>query len=128
MTQRAKQLDIRSVVKGGYGGTSRLDALGNVLRRPNSAIYVTDLQDWMPISERSKEAIDEALVFNVDFSRWINRLNDVQRKVVNYLIQGFRVKEIAEIIKTTANNVKTIVREVQKRFLNYFETDATPAR
>ena len=44
----------------------------------------------MPISSKSREAIDEALVFNVDYSRWINRLNDLQQKIVDYLIQGIK--------------------------------------
>jgi DNA-directed RNA polymerase specialized sigma24 family protein len=128
VTQRSKQLDIRSVVKGGYGGTSRIDVLGYFNRRPNSQIFVTELEEWMPLSAKSKEAADEALVFNVDYSRWINRLNEIQRTVVSYLIQGFRLKEIAEIIKASASKVKAILREIQERFAKYFQMDAAQAR
>lgn len=123
VTQRAKQLDIRSAVKCGYGGTSQKDVLGYFNRRPDSKITVTDLQEWMPISTKSKEDIDLALVFNVDYSRWVNRLNDLQKRIVEYLIQGFCMKEIAKFIKATVNKVKAIVREVQKQFLNYFELE-----
>jgi hypothetical protein len=120
LTQRSKQLDIRSVVKGGGGGTSQKDVLGYFLRRPDSKISVTCLQDWMTIPGKSKEAVDNALTFTVDYSRWINRLNDLQKKIVGYLIQGFRLKEIAKFIESTVNKVKGIVREIQQRFLNYF--------
>ena len=123
VTQRAKQVDIRSVCKDGYGGTSQRDVLGYFLRRPDSKISVTCFQDWMMIPSRSKEAIDAALTFNVDYSRWINRLNDIERKVVNYLVQGFRLKEIAKFIKATAAKVKGIIREIQKQFVNYFEME-----
>ncbi len=77
----------------------------------------------MPISSKSKEAIGEALVFNVDYSIWVNRLNVLQRRIVQCLIQGFKLKEIAKIVKATVSEVKSIVREIQEYFLNYFETD-----
>jgi hypothetical protein len=55
----------------------------------------------MTIPGKSKEAVDDALTFNVDCSRWINRLNNLQKKVVGYLLYGFRLKEIAKFIKAT---------------------------
>ncbi len=105
VTQRAKQLDVRSIAKKGYGGTSQLDVLGYFNRRPDSKITVTDLQEWMTIPGRSREAIDSALVFNVDYSIWVNRLNNLQKEIVDYLIEGFRLKEIAERIRITVNKV-----------------------
>lgn len=44
----------------------------------------------------SREAADSALVFNVDSNRWTNRLNYLQKRIVQFLIEGFRLKEIAE--------------------------------
>lgn len=123
VTQRAKEVDIRSVCKDGYGGTSQMDPLGFFLRRPDSKITVTGLQDWMTIPCKSKEAIDEALTFNVDYSRWINRLNSLEKRTVEYLIQGFRLNEIAKFIKATVKKVKAIIRQVQKMYLNYFELE-----
>ncbi len=124
VTQRAKQLHIRSVVKKGYGGTSQLDVLGYFNRRPDSPISVTGLLEWMTIPGRSREAINLALVFNVDYSIWINRLNDLQKMIVEYLVQGFRLKEIAAIIKETLNKVKAIVREIQEKLLKYSELES----
>jgi DNA-directed RNA polymerase specialized sigma24 family protein len=123
VTKRAKEVDVRSVCKDGYGGTSQKDVLGYFNRRPDSKIIVTDLQEWMPISTKSKEAIDEALVFNVDYSRWINRLNDFQKRIVEYLIQGFCMKEIAKFIKATVNRVKAVIQQIQEQFRNYFELE-----
>jgi len=123
VTQRAKEVDVRSICKDGYGGTSQKDVLGYFNRRPDSKITVTGLQEWMTIASESKEAIDSALVFNFDYSRWINRLNELQKRVVEYLIEGFQSKEIAKFIKATVNKVKAIVREIQERFLNYFELE-----
>jgi DNA-directed RNA polymerase specialized sigma24 family protein len=123
VTKRAKEVDVRSICKDGYGGTSQKDVLGYFNRRPDSKIIVTDLQEWMPISTKSKEAIDEALVFNVDFSRWINRLNNTQKRIVEYLIQGFCMREIAKKIAATVEKVKAIIRQIQKKYLNYFDLE-----
>jgi len=68
VTQRAKEVDVRSICKDGYGGTSQKDVLGYFNRRPDSKITVTGLQEWMTIPGRSREAIDETLTFNVDYS------------------------------------------------------------
>ncbi len=45
VTQRAKEVDMPSICKNGYGGTSQLDPLGFFLRRQDSKISVTELQD-----------------------------------------------------------------------------------
>ena len=121
VTQRAKQLDIRSVVKGGYGGTSRIDVLGYYNRRPNSAIFVLNLQEWMPISPATKSANDDSLIFNVDYSRWIKSLSAKQRDILDYLIQGFKLREIAEFISATVEKVRATVRQIKDKFLRYFE-------
>lgn len=123
VTQRAKQLHIRSVVTKGYGGTSQLDVLGYFNRRPDSPITVTGLQEWLTIPGTSREAIDEALTFKVDYSRWINRLNRTQKRIVGYLIQGFQLKEIAKFINAKVSRVRAIVREIQEQFLSYFEVE-----
>ncbi len=61
-------------------------------------------------------------MFNVDYSIWIIRLDDLQRKVVEILIEGFKLKEIAKFVKATVSKVKSIVKEIQQQFVNYFET------
>jgi DNA-binding NarL/FixJ family response regulator len=77
----------------------------------------------MTFGSKSKEAIDSASVFDVDYSLSTNRLADLQKRIVEYLIQGFRLNEIAKFIKATVGEVKAIVREIQEQFLNYFEVE-----
>ncbi len=123
VTQRAKEVDVRSVCKNGDGGTSQKDVLGFFNRRSDSKIIVTGLQEWMTIPGKSRMAIDDVLTFNVDYSRWINRLDDLQQRIVEYLVQGFCMKEIAKKIAATVEKVKTIIRQIQAKYLTYFELE-----
>lgn len=124
VTQRAKQLDLRSVVKDGYGGTSKIDVLGFYNRRPNSAVYVSGFEEWMPISMKSRETIDELLTFGIDYSRWKTKLSKVQTQIVEYLVQGFRLKEIAEKLRATVHKVRKIVQQIREKYRLYFEFES----
>ncbi len=62
------------------------------------------------------EAIDDALIFNVDCSRWIIALNNFEKNVVGYLIQDFRLSEISKFIKATVRKVKSVFRRIQNQF------------
>ncbi len=120
VTQPAKQLDLRSVVKGGYGGTSRIDVLGNFNRRPNGQIFVEKLDEWMPMNMKSREAIQESLTFSIDYSFWMKRLTNIQRQTVEYLIQGFRLKEIAKKLKANLEKVRKIIEQIRDKYRLYF--------
>ena len=47
ITQRAKQVDQRSICKKGYGGTSTLDALSFYRRRPDVYTEIVEFDEWM---------------------------------------------------------------------------------
>ncbi len=120
VTQRAKEVDVRSVCKDGFGGTSQLDVLGYYLRREDSPIEVGCFDEWMPTNAKSREAADSALTFNVDYSIWMSKLNDSQKRIVDYLVQGFSFKEISAITRMTRSTIKKIVQEIQQACTNYF--------
>lgn len=121
VTQRAKQVDTRSVVKKGGGGTSTMDPLGFYRRRPDSSTPVIEFADWMIVNPKSKQSVDDAFAFNIDYKSFMARLNSIQKKVLDLLIQGYKVSKIAEKIKTTSIKVKQIIQELQQRFLKFFD-------
>ena len=47
VTSRAKQVDVRSICKKGYGGTSSIDALSFYRRRPDVDTEIVEFDDWM---------------------------------------------------------------------------------
>ena len=121
VTQRAKQVDIRSFVKKGGGGCSTLDALGYFRRRPDSSTPVIEFADWMLVNLKSKQSVDDAFAFNIDYKAFLAKLNSIQKKVLDLLIQGYKASRIAEKIKTTSIKVKQIIQELQQLFLKFFD-------
>jgi hypothetical protein len=102
ITQRSKQLDIRSFVKKGGGGTSTIDALGYYRRRADSPTPVIEFADWMTITPKSKEKVEDNIVFNIDYQDWLAKLNSMQKRILEYLLQGYKASKIAERLRTSA--------------------------
>lgn len=119
VTQRAKQVDTRSVCKKGMGGTSTIDVLSFYRRRPDSTTQVWKFDDWMTFNPRTKN-VDDVLAFNIDFQDWIAQLNSLQKQILNYLIQGYKTSKIAEMIRSTSGKVKQIINQLQELFVGYF--------
>ena len=128
ITQRAKQVDCRSVVKGGGGGTSTMDPLGYYRRRNDSSTSIIQFDDWMTASVRNKQLVDDNLAFNVDFKSWLEKLSDLQRKVVDLLIQGYKASRIAEKIRLTASKVKNVISQLKVLFVKFFHLNVQYAK
>ncbi|MCE1168217.1 MAG: hypothetical protein LWX70_08980 [Sphingobacteriia bacterium] len=120
VTQRAKSVDVRSVVKGGGGGTSTMDPLGFYRRRPDSPTSVVEFDEWMTGNVRNKEIVDSTLAFNVDYKAWLEILTGIQRKVFDLLIQGYKASRIAEKAHLTAATVKKVITQLKELFVQFF--------
>jgi hypothetical protein len=121
VSQRFKGLDVRSFVKGGGGGTSTLDVLGFYRRRPTSPTPVVQYDDFLTFNTRSKQLVEDSLSFHVDYENWVTELNRRQKRVLNYLIQGYKGSQIAKMIKTSYDCVRQTIRQIQELFVKYFE-------
>ena len=121
VTQRAKQVDVRSCLKHGYGGTSTLDVLSFYRRRSDSPTPVVEFSDWMCVTPKTKENIEANLAFNVDYKEWLETLNKTQKRILDLLIQGFRCSKIAQMIHSTSCKVKQIIMELRQCFVEFFE-------
>jgi hypothetical protein len=123
VTQRAKEVDYRSVCKKGFGGTSTLDALSFYRRRPDVDTEVIEYDDWMTSKPWKKEALEEQISFDIDFKDWQQTLTSAENKVLSHLIQGFKASKIAEILQLTYHSVKTIISKIKQMFLDYFRLE-----
>jgi hypothetical protein len=121
VTMRSKSVDVRSFIKGGGGGTSTIDVLGFYRRRPTSPTPVVQFDDWMTVTPRTKQLVEESLGFHVDYEIWISLLNRRQKRVLNYLIQGYKGSQIAKMIKTSYDSIRQTIRQIQELFVKYFE-------
>ncbi|MFH1042290.1 MAG: hypothetical protein V1773_13905 [bacterium] len=99
-----------------FGSTSTLDLLSFYRHRPDSPTPLVRFDDWMVVNRRT----DETFEFNVDYKNWLKKLNDIQMRVLNYLIQGYKASKIAELIKTTSSKVKEVVLQLQHLYVSSF--------
>jgi hypothetical protein len=118
VTQRAKEVDKRSICKQGYGGNSISDVLSFYRRRTDAEIVAFD--DWVVAKPRSKELVEEQISFNIDFKDWQKTLDDLQKKILDYLMQGFSAKNISEMMSMAYAKVVNLIRDLKTAFLNYF--------
>ena len=123
VSQRAKQVDMRSICKKGYGGTSTLDALSFYRRRPDVDTEIVEFDEWMASKPWKKEAVEEQLSFSIDFKDWQKTLSPEEHTILSYLIQGFKASNIAEILKLSYQTVKHIISNLKQMFLDYFRLE-----
>ena len=118
VTQRAKEVDQRSICKDGLGGNSIRDVMSFYRRRTDAEIVEFD--DWVVSKPRLKELVEEQISFNIDFKDWTTTLDDLQKKILNYLMQGFSVKNISEMLSLAYAKVVKLIQGLKIAFLNYF--------
>jgi ATP/maltotriose-dependent transcriptional regulator MalT len=123
VTQRAKEVDKRSICKKGYGGTSTLDALSFYRRRPDVETEILEFDEWMTSTPWKKEALEEQYSFNLDFKDWQRTLTSEEKNILSHLMQGYKASKIAEILKLSYHTVKTIISKLKQTFLDYFRLE-----
>ncbi len=123
VTQRAKEVDKRSICKKGYGGTSTLDALSFYRRRPDVDTEIVEYDDWVTSKPRGKEAVENQLTFSIDFKDWQRTLTSEEKTILSHLMQGYKASKIAEILQLTYHTVRQIIKQLKERFLDYFRLD-----
>ena len=117
VTQRAKEVDSRSICKKGYGGTKTTDTLSFYRRRETEII---EFDDWMTMKYNSRETIEETISFQIDFKDWQQTLTKKEKTILSHLMQGYKTKKIAEILQLAYHIVQTIIKKLKQEFLNYF--------
>ncbi|UCH66110.1 MAG: hypothetical protein JSW63_02970 [Ignavibacterium sp.] len=122
MAQRAKEVDVRSFCKEGYGGTSTIDALSFYRRRPDVS-EIVEFDEWMTSKPRGKDAVEEQIGTDLDFKDWQQTLTKEEKNILSHLMQGYKAIKIAEILKLSYHYVKTIISKLKVAFLNYFRLE-----
>ena len=120
VTSRAKQVDVRSICKKGLGGTSSLDALSFYRRRPDVETEIVEFDEWMTAKTWKKEAVEEQISFQIDFKDWQQTLTTQEKTILSHLMQGFKAKDIAEILQLNYNSIRQIIILLKEKFLEYF--------
>ena len=123
VTQRAKQVDQRSICKKGYGGTSTIDALSFYRRRPDQDTEIVEYDEWMSAKTWKKEAVEERISFQIDFKDWQKTLSTQEHTILTHLIEGYKASKIAELLHLNYTTVKQIINKLKEKFLEYFRPE-----
>lgn len=124
ITQRAKEVDKRSICKDGYGGTSTIDVLSFWRRRPDIDTHIIELEDeWMSYKPWKKEAVEEQISFNIDFKSWQLTLTTQEKTILSHLMKGLKAIDIAEILQLSYTNIRQIIKQLKQKFLEYFRPE-----
>ena len=120
VTQRAKEVDKRSICKKGHGGTSTTDVLSFYRRRPDVETDIVEFDEWMSAKTWKKEAVEEHLSFNIDFKDWQRTLTNEEKNILTHLMQGYKAKDISDILQLNYNSIRQIIILLKEKFLEYF--------
>jgi hypothetical protein len=120
VTSRAKQVDVRSICKKGFGGTSSIDALSFYRRRPDVDTVIVEYDDWMTAKSWKKEAVEEQISFQIDFKDWQQTLTKQEKIILSHLMQGYKAKDISDILQLNYNSIRQIIILLKEKFLEYF--------
>jgi hypothetical protein len=123
ITQRAKQVDQRSICKKGYGGTSTLDALSFYRRRPDVDTEIVEFDEWMTSKPWSRDAVENQISFQIDFKDWQQTLTQQEKTILSHLMQGYKAKDIAEILQLSYQTIRQIIKHLKEMFLDYFRLE-----
>ncbi len=123
VTQRAKEVDKRSVCKKGYGGTSTIDALSFYRRRSDVDTEVVEFDEWMTNKSCRKDALENQVSFNVDFPEWQKTLTSEENTILSHLMLGYKASKIAEILQLSYHTVKKLIQQLKEAFLDYFRLE-----
>ena len=123
ITQRAKEVDQRSICKDGYGGTSTIDVLSFYRRRPDVETEIVEFDEWMTNKPWKKEAVEEQISFSIDFKNWQQTLTKQEKTILSHLMQGYKAKDIADILQLTYTTIRQIIKHLKEMFLDYFRLE-----
>jgi len=70
-----------------------------------------------------KEEVESQLSFNIDFKDWQQTLTKQQKNILSHLMQGYKAKDISDILQLNYNSIRQIIKHLKQLFLEYFRLE-----
>ncbi|MCJ7553577.1 MAG: LuxR C-terminal-related transcriptional regulator [Ignavibacteriaceae bacterium] len=70
-----------------------------------------------------KEAVEEQISFQIDFKDWQRTLTAQEKTILTHLMQGYKAKDIADILQLAYQTIRQIIKHLKERFLEYFRLE-----
>ena len=71
----------------------------------------------------SRDAVENQISFQIDFKDWQQTLTKQEKTILSHLMQGYKAKDIAEILQLTYQAVRNIISKLKQMFLEYFRLE-----
>ena len=92
-------------------------------RRPDVETEIVEFDEWMTAKPWQEEAVEKQISFNIDFKDWQNTLTKQEKTIFSHLMQGYKAKDIADILQLTYQTVRAIILKLKQLFLDYFRLE-----
>ena len=84
---------------------------------------IVEFDEWMTSKPWSRDAVENQISFQIDFKDWQNTLTKQEKTILSHLMQGYKAKDIADILQLTYQTVRTIILKLKQLFLEYFRLE-----
>ena len=78
------------------------------------------MDDWQAVEERSGWG---AVIISIDFKDWQQTLTKQEKTILSHLMQGYKAKDIADILQLAYTTIRQIIKHLKEMFLEYFRLD-----
>ena len=117
LQMRKKELWCRSFVGKNGGGTSKRDIM-NQKHQWDGRFEKSEFNDELPNRRLNNRAVvEEFFTSRIDCKLFMEKLNKLQQKILNLLMQGFKLNEISKLVKKPYTKIKQIIEILYKGFL-----------
>ena len=69
----------------------------------------------------NREVVEEFFTSRIDCKLFMEKLNKLQQKILNLLMQGFKLAEISKLVKKPHTKIKQIIESLKEAFVKYFD-------
>ena len=121
LQMRKKELWCRSFVGKNGGGTSKRDIM-NQKHQWDGTFEKLNFDDELPNRRlNNREVVEEFVTSRIDCKLFVEKLNKLQQKILNLLMQGFKLNEISKLVKKPCAKIKQIIESIKEAFVKYFD-------
>ena len=121
LQMRKKELWCRSFVGKNGGGTSKRDIM-NQKHQWDGRFEKSEFNDELPNRRlNNRTVVEEFFTSRIDCKIFMEKLNKLQQKILDLLMQGFKLGEISKLVKKQYTKIKQIIESLKEAFVKYFD-------
>ena len=113
-------LDLRKVTKSGDNGATRLHLMSEVVSETECGDEVHALSDGLSVDQEDPSTIAGR---KLDWATLMTRLNRIERRLIQCLVNGMTVREICRAVKMTKRKLVELQSQVAQKIIEIMGAD-----